>query len=388
MAKDYSRLAKQLEDRAWMLYGAYGYTGKLIIEECIRLGLRPTLAGRSIAPLRSLAAEYKLPWRMLELDNPTTLRKGLEDMALVYHVAGPYVKTAAPMIDACIDTRTHYIDVTGELPAVRYAIEQHEKAKAADVVLLPSNGVNCVPTDCLVQYLVEQFRAEGSVDLKKVDVGIDTVRSRSAGSLNSILQMAGISGEVRRDGDIKKEPVGVRSKKVKFTHGTQSLISLPLTDIDLLYWQHQIPDITAYIAQNPLQSKILQLAVPVGKQLFNNDGLRSSAQKLIKERVRGPGQKTRRKHRTYAWAKLTDSRGRVKQAWLETIEGYALTAAIAPRAVCEVLSKRRSGVYSPAQLLGADFLLDLPNTVRFSSLKEDSDSESLQEPIVVERDDV
>ena len=373
MAKDYKRLAKQLEDRPWLLYGACGFTGRLIIEECLRLGMRPTLAGRSIAPLRALAAEYDLPWRMLELENTTLLHQGLENFALVCNVAGPYTQTAKPLIDACLQTHTHYLDFSGELPSIRYAYEQHELALEKDVVLLPACGVESVPTDCLVSYLVEQFQREGLPDIRSVEVGVDTLRKKSPGSLLSIIEMSNSPGEVRRDGEIKREALGARAKKVRFTHGSKSLVSLPLADLEVLYRHFEIPDITTYAAQPALQSKVLQWASPFGQALMSNQGMKKNLQNYVKTRVRKPSARRLKNSRTYIWVRVKDSLGNEKQAWLETLDGYALIACIAPRSVCDILATRQQGVYTPAQLLGTEFVLDIPETVRFSSLKTEDD---------------
>lgn len=58
----------------WLLYGAYGYTGRLIAEEAVKRGLRPVLAGRDGEKTRSLAENLGLEYRVFSLDEPSGIR--------------------------------------------------------------------------------------------------------------------------------------------------------------------------------------------------------------------------------------------------------------------------------------------------------------------------
>src|SRR5687768_7258122 len=100
-------------DRRWMLYGATGYTGALIAEECVRRGLQPVLAGRDPVGLRVLAQRLQLPHTVVALDSATALKQALQGLAAVLHCAGPFSQTSAPMREACIAAGAHYLDITG-----------------------------------------------------------------------------------------------------------------------------------------------------------------------------------------------------------------------------------------------------------------------------------
>ena len=108
----------------WMIYGANGYTGRLIAEEAARRGLRPILAGRNASAIEPLAKKLKLPVRAFALDNPAAVRAGLKDIGLVLHCAGPFSATSAPMVAACLDvgartTSTSPERSTSSPPAMR-----------------------------------------------------------------------------------------------------------------------------------------------------------------------------------------------------------------------------------------------------------------------------
>ena len=98
-----------------LLYGAYGYTGRLIAQEALDQGLSPVLAGRNHEKLEEMGGALGLPTRVASLSASTRLREILDGVTAVLHCAGPFVHTGPPMVEACLDTGTHYLDITGEI---------------------------------------------------------------------------------------------------------------------------------------------------------------------------------------------------------------------------------------------------------------------------------
>src|SRR5947209_17411312 len=97
-----------------LIYGANGYTGTLIARMAAERGLRPILAGRDAAKISALARQMGLEHRAFALDDVGVLDAALVDAAVVLHCAGPFSRTSKPLADACLRTRTHYLDITGE----------------------------------------------------------------------------------------------------------------------------------------------------------------------------------------------------------------------------------------------------------------------------------
>src|SRR4051812_41883732 len=98
----------------WMIYGANGFTGKLIAEEAHRRGLKPVLAGRNATVCASLAKRLETESRIFSCNTAEEIFPHLQDIALVLHCAGPFSATSAPMLNACLKAKTHYLDITGE----------------------------------------------------------------------------------------------------------------------------------------------------------------------------------------------------------------------------------------------------------------------------------
>src|SRR5690242_14834218 len=104
--------------RPWLIYGATGTTGRLVVEAALAHGQRPILAGRDGAGLRALADRHGLEAAVVSLADRAGLEAALRRASRVLHTAGPYGRTAGPMRDACLATATPYLDVSGEVESV------------------------------------------------------------------------------------------------------------------------------------------------------------------------------------------------------------------------------------------------------------------------------
>ena len=102
-------------DRPFLIYGATGYTGELTARLAVDLGMVPTLAGRNREKVERLATELGLPFLAFALEDGLALRAALRDVPVVLHCAGPFSRTYPPMVEACLHTGTHYLDITGEM---------------------------------------------------------------------------------------------------------------------------------------------------------------------------------------------------------------------------------------------------------------------------------
>src|SRR4051812_43625221 len=104
------------------VYGATGYTGRLVAQELARRGLEARLCGRDPAKLKAVARS--LPdagpeVRCAAIDDPRALRKAFAGASVVLSCAGPFTWYGAPVIEAAVDAGASYCDTTGEQPYMR-----------------------------------------------------------------------------------------------------------------------------------------------------------------------------------------------------------------------------------------------------------------------------
>lgn len=234
----------------WLIYGASGYTGELVARLAVVRGERPFLAGRGADRVGTLAAELGLEHRVFRLDDPDGLRARLDGVDVVAHCAGPFVATARPMVDACLATGTHYVDITGEIDVFEQIFGRDADARAAGVVLLPGSGFDVVPTDCLAAMLSRALPFATELDLAFYTRG-----GMSPGTAKTSLQGAATGGRVRVDGRLTRVPLGWRSRAVPFSSGSQDAVSIPWGDVSTAYRSTGIPTITTYIRAAPAHSR-------------------------------------------------------------------------------------------------------------------------------------
>ena len=105
--------------RAITVFGAYGHTGRFVVSELRRRGWVPVLAGRDAAKL-SAASETQpgMETRVALIDDPATLDRALSGAAAVINCAGPFIDTAAPLVEAALRAGIPYLDIAAEQSSV------------------------------------------------------------------------------------------------------------------------------------------------------------------------------------------------------------------------------------------------------------------------------
>ncbi|HET9034327.1 MAG TPA: saccharopine dehydrogenase NADP-binding domain-containing protein, partial [Dokdonella sp.] len=140
-----------------MIYGANGYTGKLIVAEAVKRGLKPVLGGRNHDALDELAAEHKLTRRVFELNDGAEIDRKLDGVRILLNCAGPFSRTFQPLLESCLRNRVHYLDITGEIDVFAHCHRAHKQAQHAGVVVFPGTGFDVVPTDCLAAMVKQRL---------------------------------------------------------------------------------------------------------------------------------------------------------------------------------------------------------------------------------------
>src|SRR5687768_9562272 len=221
----------------WMLYGANGYTGTLTAELAQARGLAPILAGRDRTKLEPLGTRLGLEVRVFDLRDPAAIRQQLGGVQALLHMAGPFASTSAPLVDACLHTGCHYLDITGEYTVFEAIWPRHREATEAGCVLLPGVGFDVVPTDCLAALL-----HRGLPDATELELAFATLGTRpSPGTVNTWIEALGRGGMLRVDGNIVHEPLGDRARDVPFPTRTLHSVAVPIGDLSSAFRTTGIP---------------------------------------------------------------------------------------------------------------------------------------------------
>ena len=180
-----------------LIYGATGYTGKLIARAASDRGARPILAGRILDKVKRVAEPLGLSARAFELGDAARIDAAIKDVSVVLCAAGPFAATSRPMADACLRNRVHYLDITGEIDVFEALAARDAEAKARGVMLLPGVGFDVVPSDCLAAHL--KRRLPDANDLK---LYLSLGANMSRGTAKTMIEAIAAGTRMRRKGRI------------------------------------------------------------------------------------------------------------------------------------------------------------------------------------------
>ena len=344
----------------WMVYGANGYTGRLIAEEAARRGLRPILAGRNASAIEPLAKKLKLPVRAFALDNPAAVRAGLKDIGLVLHCAGPFSATSAPMVAACLDVGAHYLDITGEIDIFAACHALDAVARKRGVVLIPGTGFDVVPTDCLAAQLKREMPSATSLVL-----AFDATGGPSPGTALTGVEGLGKGGRARIDGKMTRVPLAWKTRSFDRDGEPRFAMTIPWGDVYTAFVSTGIPNIEVYMGVPPASATRLRRIRWLGP-LLGTAPVQAWLKSQVAKRVRGPTEKGRAASDTRVWGEVRDASGNELKAQLSTPNGYELTVTASLGIVQRLLEGARpaGGYYTPSQLMGADYVLELQGVKR------------------------
>ena len=341
----------------WLLYGANGYTGELIAREAVARGMRPVLAGRSKQKIAKLAAELGCPSAVFDLDDHTALVSTLTQVAAVLHCAGPFSQTAASMMQGCLATHVHYLDITGEIDVFELAASVHGKAQRSGIVLCPGVGFDVVPTDCIAARLKEALP-----DATHLSLGFDSRGGLSKGSAKTGIELAGKGSCVRMDGRLVTEQLASRTRRIDFGAGEKLAVSIPWGDVSTAYYTTGIRNIEVYTATSQKSVDSMRRANLL-RPLLRQRWVRELAKLGAQRRITPPDKTQRENNPTYVWGEARNAAGEVKTARLRTANGYSLTVHSALGILGEVLSRAcNPGFTTPSFLVGADYVSTLPGS--------------------------
>lgn len=166
-------------DLAVVVLGATGITGRNAVsylgERAPKLGVRWGIAGRDPDRLGALVEGWPEETRpdLLRADvtDKSSIRALVERTRAVVNFAGPFARLAPPVIRACVEARTHYIDVTGEIGFVAQMIdEHHERARERGVRIVQVAGIEALPFDLLTRFGMERLAAGHDAEAESADL--------------------------------------------------------------------------------------------------------------------------------------------------------------------------------------------------------------------------
>ena len=344
----------------FLIYGSYGYTGQLIVDQALKKGFRPILAGRNEKLLRTQSQIYNLESRVFALNEAEKLDAALLEVDAVLHCAGPFVHTYGQMAEACLRTKRHYVDISGEIPGFEVLAAMDKQAKEAGIMLLPGGGFDVVPSDCLAAHLKQRLPAATHLRLFIRGIGAGVSR----GTAKSAVENMHRQGTIRRDGKLVKVPPAWNVREQDFGRGYTKVVSVGWGDVSTAYYSTGIPNIEAYFAFPESTINLMRFMRMVGPLLYNRP-VKNLLKSLVNIFVQGPKEERRRSASAIFLGEATNQNGGRAVTKLISPEGYTCTALTTVEIMKHILDGDfKTGFQTPSLAYDANFILQFNRVKR------------------------
>jgi uncharacterized protein YbjT (DUF2867 family) len=213
--------------QAIAVYGATGHTGQFVVNEALRQGLPVVAVGRDVARLDQLFSSAVVR-RVASLADSASLEQAFAGCAVVINCAGPFLDTAAPVIQAALRSGCHYIDVTAEQASAMASFTDFDApARAAGRVVIPAAGFY----GGLADLLATRLASGSAIDKITVAIALDhwwpTAGTRKTGERNQVPRVVIMNGRIA--------PMPSATEETDWTFSPplsrQSMVELPFSEI-------------------------------------------------------------------------------------------------------------------------------------------------------------
>ena len=236
-----------------VLFGATGFTGGLTAEYLARAvpdGCRWALAGRNPGKLEAVRdrlaatdpALATLPLLHADVTEPASLADVAARARVVITTVGPYVEYGEPLVAACAEAGTDYVDLTGEPEFVdRMYVRYHDRAVATGARIVHACGFDSVPHDLGVLYTVQQLPEGVALRVRGM---VRSNASLSGGTFASALGAFSRARQMKQaHAERRKVEPRVEGRKVRTT------AKRPHFDKDAGCWLVPLPTIDPFVVR-------------------------------------------------------------------------------------------------------------------------------------------
>lgn len=349
-----------MRENTLIVYGSYGYTGRLIVQELQQKKFNVILSGRNHVELQKQSKETGYPFDVVDVSDSINLKKLLSNAALVLHCGGPFRFTAKQMVDACLETKTHYTDITGEWQVFELLAGYDAAAKQAGIQIMPGTGFDVVPSDCLAVHLKKRLPSATHLQLAFAMVP----GGMSRGTKKSMTESLGYGGIMRKNNELVPFTLGKDVLELDFGKFTTKTTRIQWGDISTAWRSTGIPTIEVFAGADEKAISNLKLSNSFG-WLLRKRWMKDFILKQIDKGKSGPSEHDLNNGRCYLRGTVWDAAGNICTSLFNGPNAYLLTAKTAVLIAEKILTgKFDAGYKTPAMEYGADFVLEVNDTIR------------------------
>jgi short subunit dehydrogenase-like uncharacterized protein len=254
------------------------------------------------------------------------------------------------MVQGCLRTGTHYLDLTGELPVYQGVSEYGSAAEQKGIMLLPGAGFDVVTTDCLAVHLKQRLPSANRLALAFHGEG---PAGFPPGTINSFLGLISHGDWVRKNGQLAPAPRRETNRMIDFGQGPREATLLTWGDVFMAHHSTGIPHIEDY-AVLPMDMRRLMRAIRYARPIFSLQVVRKMLRSIV---ASGSTAEERAASKTHVWGEVTDDQGRRAVSRLHGPDGGVGWTTIC---ALDVIERVLTGEYKPGfQTPGSVFAPEL-----------------------------
>jgi short subunit dehydrogenase-like uncharacterized protein len=317
-----------------VIFGATGYTGRLVAERLVAQGERPVLAGRSEARVRELAERLGgLEWTRADALRQNSVFELVETGDVLLSTVGPFAKWGDPAVRAAIAAGATYLDSTGEPAFIRRVFSELDRPAAdAGAALLTAMGYDYVP-GALAGALALEAAGPGAV---RVDVGYYSLGAGPAalsdGTRESLVGVTLADHHAFREGRVRSVRVAERVRNFYVAGRERAAVSVGGAEHFTLPPAYPaLGEVNVYIGWFGPLARPLQAGSLMGEYVQRLPGARSLMQlagERLAELVSGPEAGTTPGGVSWIAAEACNAAGEpLASVRLSGTDGYDFTAS-------------------------------------------------------------
>lgn len=319
-----------------LVYGATGYTGKLICLRLEELNINFAIAGRDKAKVAELSSQLNVPNFVFETSDFGAWQGALKGSICLINAAGPFALTAENAMHACMQNKVHYLDISAELPTYQLAESLDQQGKEAGIMMISGAGL-FVAYDALVVHTAKRVK-----HAQQLFAAFRHYGGFSQGSVKSSKYIVDIGLLIRENGELK-QITEADSKVFDFGEGLQECFPTSLGGIIVSYKSTSIPNIREYF----------QLQLPA---LTTNPA-------DIENLPDGPTAEERAEGRSKLAVEVIGADGDSAYSIADLPSGYTLTPLSVVAVACRILKGDvMTGYQTAGSAYGENIMNDIPDS--------------------------
>jgi hypothetical protein len=344
-----------------VVFGATGYTGRLVAERLVAQGARPVLAGRDDARVAEIAERLG----GLETAHADAMRQNsVFDLVgrgdVLVSTVGPFVKWGTPAVRAAVAAGATYLDSTGEAAFIRRVFEEFDApARRSGAALLPAMGYDFAPGALAGALALDAAGGEAA----RVDVGYyalgGMVTSLSAGTRESLIGVTLSDAFAYRGGRVKTVRTAERVRSFNVAGRRRDAISVGGSEhFGLPAAYPGLSEVNVYLGWFGPLARPFQAGALVGEYVTRIPLARATMRfwgERIAGLVGGPEPGTTPGGSSWIAAEAYDAAGRqLSEVHLSGVDGYDFTASFLAWAARHPVTG--TGALGPVQAYGLEAL--------------------------------